>query len=43
MRRRRIYEAYAEAAVDRVFLEDMRRVSEAFDPAVGEGLADVGE
>jgi hypothetical protein len=38
MRRRRIYEAYAEAAADPVFIADMRSMTEDFDVAVGDGL-----
>ncbi len=39
MRRQRVYEAYAEAAADSVFMADMRSVTEDFDIVVGDGLA----
>ena len=38
MRRQRIYEAYAEAAADPVFMADMRSVTGDFDVAIGDGL-----
>jgi hypothetical protein len=38
MRRQRIYDAYAEAAADPVFMADMQSVTGDFDVAVGDGL-----
>jgi hypothetical protein len=38
LRRQRVYAAYAEAAADPEFLADMQAVTEALDPAAGEGL-----
>ena len=38
VRRLRVYDAYAAAAADPVFLRDMERVTEAFGPTVGDGL-----
>ncbi len=40
LRRQRIYDSYAEAASDPAFREDMANVTRAFEPAVGEGLAE---
>src|SRR4051812_19727604 len=37
-RRAALYEAYAEAAGDEAFADDMGSVSRAFDHAVGDGL-----
>jgi hypothetical protein len=37
-RRRLLYDAYAEAACDPVFLEDMRSTTAAFEAAVADGL-----
>ena len=41
LRRRRIYDAYARAAADPVFTDDMRSTGTAFDTAAGDGLPDV--
>ena len=38
LRRRQVYDAYAEAAGDPAFLKDMGAVTEAYDPWAGEGL-----
>ena len=38
LRRRQVYDAYAEAAGDPAFLKDMGAVTEAYDPSAGEGL-----
>jgi hypothetical protein len=38
LRRGRVYDAYAEAARDPLFLEDMRSTGAAYDPAAGDGL-----
>lgn len=38
LRRRRVYDAYARAAADPSFLKDVKAVTEAFEPSVGEGL-----
>lgn len=40
LRRQRVYDSYAEAAADPAFREDMATVTRAFEPAVGEGLAE---
>lgn len=40
IRRRRVYEAYAEAADDPAFREDMSSTSNAFDATVGDGLGE---
>ncbi len=40
IRREKLYAAYAQAAQDPDFLADMREVSEAFEPAVGDGLGE---
>ena len=40
LRRQRVYDSYAEAASDPAFREDMADVTRAFEPAVGEGLAE---
>jgi len=37
-RRRRLYDAYAEAACDPVFLEDMRSTTAAYETTVADGL-----
>jgi hypothetical protein len=38
LRRERVYSAYAAAAKDQAFVEDMRRAGESFDAAVRDGL-----
>ncbi len=38
LRRGRVYEAYAEAARDPLFLADMQFAEAAYDPAAGDGL-----
>ncbi len=38
LRRGRVYEAYAEAARDALFLEDVQSTEAAYDPAAGDGL-----
>ncbi|MGH7573143.1 MAG: hypothetical protein ACREMK_15075 [Gemmatimonadota bacterium] len=38
LRRRQVYEAYAEAARDPAFKEDMGSTTEAYEPAAGDGL-----
>lgn len=38
LRRRRVYEAYAQAASDPAYLRDQKAVTAAFDPTAGEGL-----
>jgi hypothetical protein len=38
-RRQRVYAAYAEAAQDAAFAEDMAETTRAFEPTVGDGLA----
>lgn len=38
LRRGRVYDAYAEAARDPLFLEDMKSTTAAYDPATGDGL-----
>ncbi len=43
LRRQRVYDSYAEAASDPAFREDMAEVTDAFGPAVGEGLAEAKE
>ena len=43
LRRQRVYHSYAEAASDPAFREDMAHVTRAFEPAVGEGLAEAKE
>jgi hypothetical protein len=35
LRRKRVYDSYAQAASDPTFREDMAEVSGAFEPAVG--------
>lgn len=40
LRRQRVYDSYAQAALDPAFREDMADVTRAFAPAVGEGLAE---
>lgn len=42
LRRRRVYDAYAEAASDPLFLRDVKAVSKAFEPTVAEGLKGKG-
>jgi hypothetical protein len=37
-RREKLYASYAEAAQDPAFMADMRSVSDAFEPTVGDGL-----
>ncbi|MEJ2218669.1 MAG: hypothetical protein P8099_18940 [Gemmatimonadota bacterium] len=39
VRRRHVYSAYAQAAADPAFLEDMRSLTAAFEFAVGDGLS----
>jgi hypothetical protein len=39
LRRQRIYAAYAQAAADPVFMEEMRSTTTAFDLSAGDGLA----
>lgn len=38
LRRRQVYEAYAEAAGDPAFLKDMGATTEAFEVSTGDGL-----
>ena len=38
LRRRRVYEAYAEAAGDPAFLKDMGATTEAYEPSIDDGL-----
>jgi len=38
LRRSRVYDAYAEAARDPLFLEDMHSTTAAYDRATGDGL-----
>lgn len=38
LRRSRVYDAYAEAARDPLFLEDMQSTTAAYDPASGDAL-----
>ena len=38
LRRRRVYQSYAKASADPIFMKEMREVTEAFDPFAGEGL-----
>ena len=38
LRRREVYEAYAEAARDPAFVEDMGSTTEAYETAAGDGL-----
>jgi hypothetical protein len=40
LKREILYEAYAEAAKDPVFMDEMREVSAEFDSAVTDGLED---
>lgn len=40
IRRAKVYAAYAEAAADPLFMRDMEEVTDAFDAAVDDGLAD---
>ena len=39
LRRQRVYEAYARAARDPAFRQDMESVTDAFDATAGDGLA----
>jgi hypothetical protein len=39
LRRQRVYHAYAAAAADPVFMEDMRSTTAAFEATVADGLA----
>ncbi|HUF12273.1 MAG TPA: hypothetical protein VMN78_04165 [Longimicrobiales bacterium] len=39
LRRRRVYDAYADAAADPVFMKDMRSATAAFENASADGLA----
>lgn len=39
IRRQRVYDAYAAAAADPLFMEDMRSTTAAFDGATVDGLA----
>jgi hypothetical protein len=43
LRRQRVYDAYAAAAADPAFLDRMKRVTDAFEPATGEGLSNRSE
>jgi len=43
LRRRRVYDAYAEAASDPAFLGDIKRVTDAFASTIDDGLADKAE
>lgn len=38
LRRQRVYDAYAAAAADPLFMEDMRSTTAAFDTATADGL-----
>ncbi|MGH7563640.1 MAG: hypothetical protein ACREK5_04360 [Gemmatimonadota bacterium] len=38
LRRRQVYEAYAEAARDPAFMEEMESTTEAYEPVAGDGL-----
>jgi hypothetical protein len=38
LRRQRVYDAYAAAAADPLFMEDMRSTTAAFDVATADGL-----
>lgn len=38
LRRRRVYEAYADAASDPEFRKEMGATTEAYEPAAGDGL-----
>ena len=40
MRRVRLHRAYAEAAQDPGFMEEMMEIERDFDPAIGDGLVD---
>jgi hypothetical protein len=40
LRRRRLYEEYGRAAGDPAFVTDMKAISDAFEPASGDGLED---
>jgi hypothetical protein len=39
LRRQRVYDAYARAAADAAFMEDMRSITSAFETATSDGLA----
>ena len=39
LRRRQIYDAYASAAADPAFMEEMRATTSAYEVAVGDGLS----
>lgn len=39
LRRQRVYDAYAQAAADSAFMEEMRSTTATFDRATGDGLA----
>ena len=43
LRRERVYEAYAAAASDPAFLDQMKRVTDAFEPTTAEGLSSRSE
>ena len=43
LRRSRVYGSYAEAAMDPAFRKDMAEVTDAFEPAIGEGLTEAEE
>ncbi len=38
LRRRRVFSAYAAAALDDAFMDDMQAVSASYDPTSGDGL-----
>lgn len=40
LRRDRLFESYEEAAQDPAFLADLQEISDAFEPAVADGLED---
>lgn len=39
LRRQRVYDAYAAAAADPLFMEDMRSTTTAFEVATADGIA----
>lgn len=39
IRRQRVYDAYAQAAADPVFMDEMRSITAAFETTTGDGLA----
>jgi hypothetical protein len=39
IRRQRVYDAYARAAADPAFVEDMRSIGSSFETATSDGLA----